>query len=264
MRAQEFCKGRPDGAGHADAAPDDALPVPLFESEPVADLVTDPAGVIRSVSPAAGVLLRAAPGYLEGVPLVALVLRADRSRFLALLGSPEAGWARDGATVHLAVPGGLPVVAEMSLAVTRDAAGFVAGLRWQVRDQRPRPGAAASDAEAALRRRLGRLAAAGHGICLLRADGIVTWIGAAALEMLGWQLGHVVGHHWADLVSEAEGDDPSPLQLALRRGRQGSGRFHGVARGNGTVTALDYFVLPLIEDERVLGAALAFIEAGVR
>jgi hypothetical protein len=35
-----------------------------------------------------------------------------------------------------------------------------------------------------------------------------------------------------------------------------------VARADATLATLDYVVLPLLEDDRVLGAALAFTEAG--
>ena len=67
---------------------------------------------------------------------------------------------------------------------------------------------------------------AGHGVCLVRADGLVTWIGAAALRDARLAAST---RSWAtrgELVPEAvvEGRQ-TPLQLALRRGREGSGTF---------------------------------------
>ena len=60
-----------------------------------------------------------------------------------------------------------------------------------------------------------------------------------------------------------KGRQESPdINDLLRRGREGSGTFTDVARGDGTTATLDYVVLPLIEDDRVLGAALAFTELG--
>jgi PAS domain-containing protein len=264
MQSERLRHGRSESAAPDGAVSTDALPAPLFGSEPVAELVTDPEGVIRSVSPAAGILLRAAPAYLEGVPLRALVHRGDRSRLLALLAPPPAVSVDNGATVRLSVPGGLSVTAEMSVNAARDPEGFVVGLRWRVHERRPANGAGEGEAEPALRRRLDHLAQGGQGICLLRADGIVTWIGASALAMLGWQVGQVVGNPWAEVVPEAGGDRPTALQLALRHGREGSGIFREVACGDGSAVTLDYVVLPLIEDDRVLGAALAFTAVGPR
>jgi len=79
--------------------------------------------------------------------------------------------------------------------------------------------------------------------------------------MLALEPGGVLGQTWAGLVREADSDDHT-LALALRRGREGSGTFHRVTRGDGTLTTLDYVVLPLSEDDRVLGAALVFTEVG--
>jgi PAS domain-containing protein len=255
MRVQHPRQGAPEQDRVAETALADVLPAPLFEPGPGAELVTDPQGVIRSVSPSAGVLLRAAPAYLEGVPLRTLVQRSDLPRLLALLAPPAPDKAYESATLHLAVPGGIAVAADMSVGVERDAEGFVVGLRWRVHERRPAPGTGEAGAEPALRRRLERLLEWEHGVCLMRADGIVTWISASALGMLGWQFGRVVGNPWAEIVPEA---GRTPLQLALRRGREGSGTLEKVARADGTLVTLDYVVLPLLEDDRVIGAALAF------
>jgi PAS fold len=262
MRTEPLRHGRSEGAGPGEPARADALPDPLFEPEPAAEMVTDPEGIIREVSPSAGVLLRAAPAYLLGVPLRALVQRGDRARLLALIAPPPASIADDGASVRLAVPGGIAVTAEMSVNAARDDKGFVTGLRWRVHERRPDRSAGGAPAEPALRRRLERLADDGQGICLLRADGRVTWISELAVRMLHWDAEQVVGNGWAELVPEARQDGHSPLALALRHGREGSGTFGDAARGDGTAATLDYVVLPLLEDDRVLGAALAFTELG--
>ena len=258
MRTQHLRQGGSAKHRVAQTAIQDVLPAPLFEPEPGAELITDPQGVIRSVSPSAGVLLRAAPAYLEGLPLRALVKRSDLPRLDSLLAPPASERVSDGAAVRLAVPGGIPVAAEMTVSAARDAGGFVVGLRWRVHERRP----ASGTGEPALRRRLKRLMAARHGVCLMRADGVVTWINGAALGMLGRRFGQVVGNPWTEFVPEAGEEGRTPLQLALRRGREGSGTFLGVARADGTLATLDYVVLPLLEDDRVLGAALAFTEVG--
>jgi PAS domain-containing protein len=264
MCSQHLRQGSADQDRVAETAIRDVLPTPLFEPGLRAELITDPQGVIRSVSHSAGVLLRADPAYLEDVPLRALVQRSDLPLLLSLLAPPGPEKAPESATVRLAVPGGISVAAEMTVTAERDPEGFVVGLRWRVHERHPASGPGAAEDEPALRRRLERLLAAGHGVCLMRADGIVTWIGGAALKMLGWQLGQVVGNSWAELVGEAGREDPTPLALALRRGREGSGIFDRVPRGDGTLATLDYAVLPLLEGDRVLGAALAFTAADVR
>jgi PAS domain-containing protein len=264
MCPQRLRQGIADEDRVAEAAIRDVLPRPLLEPGPGAELITDPEGVIRSVSPSAGVLLRAAPAYLEGVPLRALVQRADLPRFLSLLAPPGTETAPESAAVRLAVPGGISVAAEMTVSAERDPEGFVVGLRWRVRERHPASWPGEPEGEPALRRRLERLLAAGHGVCLMRADGIVTWIGGAALRMLDWQNGEVVGNPWAELVADDGREGPTPLQLALRRGREGSGIFERVPRGDGRLATLDYVVLPLLEGDRVLGAALAFTAADVR
>ncbi len=258
MRTQHLRQGDPAKHRVTHSAAQDVLPVPLFEPGPGAQLITDPQGVILSVSPSAGVLLHAAPAYLEGVPLRTLVRRSDLPRLQSLLAPNASETAYEGAAVRLAVPGGTSVAAEMTVTAARDAAGFVVGLRWRVRERRP----AAGTGEADLRRRLKRLIESGHGVCLMRADGIVTWISDTALRILGRQFGQVVNHPWAEFVPEAGAEGRTPLRLALRRGREGSGAFDGVRRADGTLATLDYVVLPLLEDDRVLGAALAFTEAG--
>jgi PAS domain S-box-containing protein len=251
-------QGSPEKDLVAETAIRDVLPAPLFHPGPRAELITDPQGVISSVSPSAGILLRAAPTYLEGVPLRALVHRSDRPRLRSLLTAPTSEKAYDRATLRLAVPGGTSVAAEMTVSAARDTEGFVVGLCWRVHERRRARGTDELAAEPALRRRLQRLVASGHGVCLMRADGVVTWISGVALRMLGWKRNQVVGSSWAELVPEAGKDGRTPLQLALRRGREGSGVFDRVARADGTLTTLDYVVLPLLEDDRVLGAALAF------
>ena len=241
--------------GRAEAG-GDALPAPLFSSAPVAELVTDPAGVIREVTRGAAALLRAEEGVLRGTPLRALVLHGELARLQVLLaGEP----AHDGALLRLAVPGGRSIRAELTVTAARDDRGFVTGLRWRVQERQPRARPSESESAVALRRRLERLVEAGHGVCLIGGDGVMTWAGTAALRMLGRSADEVVGHPWADL---APGGSERGVSLAMRRGREGSGTFTSFERGDGGVTALDYVVAPLIEDDGVVGVALAFTEVG--
>jgi PAS domain-containing protein len=240
--------------GVAPAAPS-ALPVPLFAPEPRAEVTTDLEGVIRDVTPGAAALLCAEPGFLRGTRLRSLVRHDDLPRLEVLLsGEP----ANDGAHVRLAVPGGRRVGAELTVTAARDPSGRVTGLRWRVHERRADP-PAESPAAAALRHRLERLVEAGHGVCLVDREGLVTWAGDAALEILGRPGADMVGSRWEELAPEtADG----PVSLALRRGREGSGTFARVAQGNDSVTAVDYVVAPLIEDDGVVGVALAFSEVG--
>jgi PAS domain-containing protein len=211
----------------------------------LAELVTDPAGVIRNVTPAAAALLRAEPGFLRGAPLRSLVRRDDVPRLTVLLAAEA---SRDGASVQLAVPGGRSVSAELTVTAARDDRGFVTGLRWRVRERRRGARLRESEGAVALRHRLERLIADGHGVCLIGADGVVSWAGTAALRVMGRGYDEVVGGSW-------------PVDLAMRRGREGSGAFPTFTRGDGSVTALDYVVAPLIEDDGVVGVALVFTEA---
>ncbi len=242
--------GKDPGEATGAESPAVTLPTPLLETGPPAEVVTDPRGTITSVSATASALLQATPGSLQGRQLANIVRGADRARLSALL---SASPPEDGARVRVAVPGGRAVEAELTLTPQRDEDGRVSGLRWRVRERRPDGGPPESPAAAALRRRLERLRDAGHGICLLSAEGTVTWAGPVAERMLGRPAEDLVGSSWP--ASDA-------LSAALRRGREGSGSLGPVTRRDGSETAVDYVVVPLVEDHRVLGAALAFSEVG--
>jgi PAS domain S-box-containing protein len=57
----------------------------LFQSAPVAYLVTDPLGGIREANRAAAELLQVRPGHLHGKPLAAFVVYDDRWEFTVML-----------------------------------------------------------------------------------------------------------------------------------------------------------------------------------
>lgn len=231
-------------------SPADTLPSPLFAAAAPAELVTDLKGTISGMTPGAAALLRVTPAALRGVSLATVVRRSDRERLSALLSAVPPD---DGARVRVAVAGGLSVEAELTLTAQRGRGGRVTGLRWRVRDHRLEGVPDEPAAAGALRRRMERLRDAGRGICLVDHEGKVTWAGPVAEHMLGRSAHALVGRPWPE---------SGALAAALRHGREGSGTLTDVPAGDGSMAALDYVVVPLVDEHRVLGAALAFTRVG--
>ena len=108
----------------------------LFQSAPVAYLVTDPLGGIREANRAAAALLQARPGFLPGKPLAAFVAYDDRFTFRVMLNRLRLGEASqvEDASLLLRRGGGEVAAVQVTVTVVRDRAGAVRALRWLVRD----------------------------------------------------------------------------------------------------------------------------------
>jgi PAS domain S-box-containing protein len=108
----------------------------LFQSAPVAYLVTDPLGRIREANRAAAALLEARPGFLPGKPLAAFVAYDDRFTFRVMLNRLRLGEASqvEDASLLLRRRGGEAVAVQVTVTVVHDRAGAVRALRWLLRD----------------------------------------------------------------------------------------------------------------------------------
>jgi PAS domain S-box-containing protein len=108
----------------------------LFQSAPVAYVVTDPVGRVREANRATAELLEARPEFLPGKPLAAFVAYDDRFTFRVMLNRLRLGEeARvEDAPLRLRRRGGEPAEVLVTVAVVRDREGSVRALRWLVRD----------------------------------------------------------------------------------------------------------------------------------
>jgi PAS domain S-box-containing protein len=118
----------------------------LFDFAPGGYLVTDRNGVIRQANRAAYELFGRPAGTLTGKPLLVLVGKADRKRFLSLLGQAHAGSMGGGARPEMELDllrNGKVFRARLTAAPAYDLDGSLTGWRWLVRDITERVTAAA-------------------------------------------------------------------------------------------------------------------------
>jgi PAS domain S-box-containing protein len=106
----------------------------LFDLAPDGYVVTDLGGDIQEANRAASELLGVASEHLVGKPLGIYVLEAERSRYVAELGSLKTGKPRASWETRLQPRGAEPFPAAVTAAVAHNAAGESAGLRWLIRD----------------------------------------------------------------------------------------------------------------------------------
>jgi len=108
----------------------------LFQSAPVAYLVTDPLGGIREANRAAAELLQVRPGHLHGKPLADFVVYDDRWEFRVMLNRLRLGGEPrvEESPLRLRRRGGEAAAVLVTVAVVRDRQGAVRALRWLVRD----------------------------------------------------------------------------------------------------------------------------------
>ncbi len=99
----------------------------LFDLAPLAYLVTDPAGVIRKVNHAAGLLLNVDPKWLEGKPLLTRVAADDRRRFHALLSAVIRKGRVEGFELQVLLRDGTAIPVSLTVAVKPPELG---GLLW--------------------------------------------------------------------------------------------------------------------------------------
>jgi PAS domain S-box-containing protein len=109
----------------------------LFQSAPVAYLVTDPVGRVREANRAAAELLEARPEFLPGKPLAAFVAYDDRFTFRVMLNRLRLGEEAHVEDAPLRLrrgAGGEAAAVLVTVAAVRDREGAVRALRWLVRD----------------------------------------------------------------------------------------------------------------------------------
>ena len=111
----------------------------LFESAPVAYLVTDPMGRIREANRAAAALLGVGKGFLAGKPLAAYVDGSDRYGFRSMvnrLGQGDQGRVADW-PLRLRRRGGEVLTVAATVEPILDHDGGLATLRWLLRRLEP-------------------------------------------------------------------------------------------------------------------------------
>lgn len=106
----------------------------LFTLAPVAQLLTDPYGIVREANVAAAELLGVRARFLVGKALALYVTAEDRREFrggmAALASAPDTQrWP-----VRMEGRGGAAFAAEVTVSPVRDRAGHVAAVRWVVAD----------------------------------------------------------------------------------------------------------------------------------
>ena len=142
----------------------------LFESAPVAYLVTDPMGRIREANRTAAALLGVGKGFLAGKPLAAYVDGSDRCGFRSVvnrLGQGDQGRVADW-PLRLRRRGGEVLTVAATVEPVLDHDGGLATLRWLLR--RPEPALEDLDVAADLGGTVQVLVDA--GVRLLGVDGI--------------------------------------------------------------------------------------------
>jgi PAS domain S-box-containing protein len=142
----------------------------LFESAPVAYLVTDPMGRIREANRATAALLGVGKGFLAGKPLAAYVDGSDRCGFRSMvsrLGQGDQGRVADW-PLRLRRRGGEVLTVAATVEPVLDHDGGLATLRWLLR--RPEPALEDLDVAADLGGTVQVLVDA--GVRLLGVDGI--------------------------------------------------------------------------------------------
>jgi PAS domain S-box-containing protein len=115
----------------------------LFDSAPVAYVVTDPAGRVREANRAAAALVGVEQRFLQGKPLAAYVASGDRWGFRSLVNRLQRGEAqRPGERpLRLRRRGGGEVAVAVTVAPVPGRDGKPAALRWLLRPLEPAPAA---------------------------------------------------------------------------------------------------------------------------
>jgi PAS domain S-box-containing protein len=113
----------------------------LFDSAPVAYLVTDPVGRVREANRAAAALLGVEHRFLRGKPLAAYVASGDRWAFRSVLGRLQRGEVDrvEDCPVRVRRHGGEVVPVAATVQPVRDPGGALVGLRWLLRTLEPEP-----------------------------------------------------------------------------------------------------------------------------
>ncbi len=144
-----------------------------------------------------------------------------------------------------------------------DAAGTVKGVEGMLRDITERKGAEEAVAEAEERSRL-LLQSAGDGIFGVDRDGYVTFMNAAAEELLGWTAAelHGIGMHAAVHYARADGApypiEECPQYAAYTKGLESLVDDEVMWRKDGTCFPVEYAARPILKEGSVTGGIITF------
>ena len=144
-----------------------------------------------------------------------------------------------------------------------DAAGTVKGVEGILRDITERKRAEEAITEAEERSRL-LLQSAGDGIFGVDPEGYVTFMNAAAEELLGWTLAelHGINMHEAVHYARADGSDypieECPQHAAYSEGLESLVDDEVMWRKDGTCFPAEYVARPIIKDGAVTGGIVTF------
>ena len=100
-----------------------------------------------------------------------------------------------------------------------------------------------------------------EGVCAIDRAGQITFVNAAAEQMLGWLDAELRGREAATLLQgpdAARTRTPVPLADVLRTGATSRNEQTLFMRKDGTTFPVAYSVAPIIADEQVVGAVVAF------
>lgn len=106
----------------------------LFQSAPIASLVTDASGVILEANEAIAQLLNVPQRYLAGKPLILYVAQGDHLAFYTRLNQLAQARALQHWQLNLCPRQGEPLIAELNVRIVRHPAGSVKELRIGVQN----------------------------------------------------------------------------------------------------------------------------------
>lgn len=113
----------------------------MFDLAPNAYVVTDGKGTIQEANRAAAALLHVRQDHLDGKPLLIYAPEDDRKSIQSLLvrfRRENLHEVQDWST-RIQPRDGEPLVAVVTIAAIRDGKGLLTGLRWSIRESKPRP-----------------------------------------------------------------------------------------------------------------------------
>jgi diguanylate cyclase (GGDEF)-like protein/PAS domain S-box-containing protein len=109
-----------------------------------------------------------------------------------------------------------------------------------------------------------------QGIFRIAVDGRITFVNAAAEDMLGYAPGALVGKHAHDEMHHSHPDGSlypvrdCPIYGALRDGRPGRVSGEHFWRADGTSFPVDYASAPILEGDELVGAVIVFSDISER
>jgi len=104
----------------------------------------------------------------------------------------------------------------------------------------------------------------GEGICGINLRGMVTFVNPAAIGMLEKEDSEIIGKYYEEIFHQHGADrkplprDGSPVAAALRDGRIQKVENVFFQRGDGSLFPVEYFVNPVIHQEKITGVVVSF------